>query len=168
MVKLRFRAKTVKLQFPAAAGGKEPAHKPPKNFAILQGLHQAEGMIPHPLALVLYERILPGSQLVNRLQDLNYRVECLAEPGRLVECAEQLRPMVVLADLEPAQEGVCAALAQLKQHAATKHLPIIAFGAEPTPGLETAAQQAGVNLVVSDTAVLNHLPQLLERALHLE
>ena len=27
-----------------------------------------------PLALVFYEKFMPGSQLVNRLQDLNYRV----------------------------------------------------------------------------------------------
>ena len=27
-----------------------------------------------PLAVVFYERLMPGSQLVNRLQDLNYRV----------------------------------------------------------------------------------------------
>ena len=144
------------------------AHQPPKIFAILLRLLQAEFMTPQPLALVLYQRILPGSQVVNRLQDLNYRVESLAEPGRLVECAEQLRPMVVLADLESTLADVCAALAKLKQHPATKHLPVIAFGGQQNPEREAAARDAGVNLVVSETAVLNHLPQLLERALQLE
>ena len=48
-----------------------------------------------PLALVLYEKLLPGSQLVNRLQDLNYRVQTVTEPSTLVECAEQSKPMLV-------------------------------------------------------------------------
>ncbi len=39
-----------------------------------------------PLALVLYERLLPGSQVVNRLQDLRYRVQTVAEARLLVEC----------------------------------------------------------------------------------
>jgi len=45
-----------------------------------------------PLALVLYEKLLPGSQVVNRLQDLKYRVESISDASRLVECAEQIRP----------------------------------------------------------------------------
>ena len=80
-----------------------------------------------PLALVLYEKLLPGSQIVNRLQDLNYRVQTIADAGRLVECAEQAKPMLVLADLESTRNDVCAALARLKQNAATRHLPVIAF-----------------------------------------
>ena len=63
-----------------------------------------------PLALVLYEKLLPGSQLVNRLQDLNYRVQTIADADRLVECAEQAKPMLVLADLESTRNNVCAAL----------------------------------------------------------
>src|SRR3989442_450923 len=48
-----------------------------------------------PLALVLYERLLPGTQLVNRLQDLNYRVQTLSDPALLVDCAKQAKPMIV-------------------------------------------------------------------------
>ena len=68
-----------------------------------------------PLALVLYEKLLPGSQLVNRLQDLSYRVQTLADPALLVEQAEQAKPMLVLADLESTRNNVCGALARLKQ-----------------------------------------------------
>ena len=42
-----------------------------------------------PLALVVYEKLLPGSQIVNRLQDLNYRVQTISDPALLAECAEQ-------------------------------------------------------------------------------
>jgi CheY-like chemotaxis protein len=121
-----------------------------------------------PLALVVYERLLPGSQLVNRLQDLNYRVQVVADAERLVECAEQAKPMLVLADLESNRINVCDALARLKQNAATQHLPVIAFGGDNAADLQAAARAAGVTLIVSEVAILNHLPQFLDQALQFE
>ena len=38
-----------------------------------------------PLALVFYERLLPGSQVVNRLQDMRYRVQVVGDPAGLVK-----------------------------------------------------------------------------------
>jgi CheY-like chemotaxis protein len=121
-----------------------------------------------PLALVLYEKLLPGSQLVNRLQDLSYRVQTIADPAMLLDCAEQAKPMLVLVDLESNRNNVCAAIGRLKQNPATKHLPIIAFGAENAPDLQEAARAAGVTLIAGETAILTHLPQFLEQALHVE
>ena len=121
-----------------------------------------------PLALILYEKLLPGSQLVNRLQDLKYRVQAVGDADRLVECAEQTKPMLVLADLESTRNDVCAALARLKQNEATKHLPVIAFSGEGAVELQAAANKAGVTLIVGEAAILNYLPQMLEQALHLE
>ncbi len=121
-----------------------------------------------PLALVLYERLLPGSQLVNRLQDLNYRVQTLTEAAKLLSSAEEHKPMLVLADLDSSRNDVCPALAALKQNPATRHLPVIAFSGQNTPESQAAAQAAGVNLLVSDTAVLNHLAECLQQALALE
>ena len=40
-------------------------------------------MTQQPLALVLYEKLLPGTQLVNRLQDLNYRVQTVNDAALL-------------------------------------------------------------------------------------
>ena len=121
-----------------------------------------------PLALVLYERLLPGSQLVNRLQDLNYRVQTLGDVNLLVASAEQTKPMLVLAELESARNNACAAIAQLKQNPATQHLPVIAFARETPRELQAAAQAAGVTFLVTETALLNHLPQFLDQALQLE
>jgi len=121
-----------------------------------------------PLALVLYEKLLPGSQLVNRLQDLKYRVQVIADAGRLIECAEQAKPMLVLADLASTRNDVCAALARLKQNAATKHLPVIAFSDEGAAELQAAAHTAGATLVVSEAAILNQLPEMLDQALQVE
>src|ERR1041385_1760448 len=93
-----------------------------------------------PLALVLYEKLLPGSQLVNRLQDLSYRVQTVSESAKLVECAEQTMPMLVLADLECTD--ACAAIARLKKNPGTQHLPVIAFSPETAADLQEAARAA--------------------------
>lgn len=118
-----------------------------------------------PLALVLYEKLLPGSQLVNRLQDLGYRVQALTEAGSLAACAEMERPLLVLADLESSHEDVCAAISSLKKNPATRHVPVIAFAGESETALQAAAREAGATLVVSGNGLLNQLKQLIEQAL---
>ncbi len=121
-----------------------------------------------PLALVLYENLLPGTQLVNRLQELNYRVQTINDAAALVPTAQQLRPMLVLADVNSTQDGVCPAIAQLRQNPDTSHLPVVAFGADNRPDLETAARAAGVALVAGEAALLNHLSLILDQVLQIE
>ncbi|HTL15815.1 MAG TPA: response regulator [Patescibacteria group bacterium] len=121
-----------------------------------------------PLALVVYEKLLPGSQLVNRLQDLKYRVQTVSDIGLLVECTEQTKPMLILADLRASHQDVCAAIGRLKQNPSTQHVPVIAFGAEEQSETQKAALAAGVTLIVSESALLNHLPQCLDQALRIE
>jgi CheY-like chemotaxis protein len=76
--------------------------------------------------------------------------------------------MLVLADLDSSHKDVCAGLSRLKQNPATQHLPVIAFTAQLNDDLQKAANAAGATLVVSDTAILNHLPQFLDQALQIE
>ena len=121
-----------------------------------------------PLALVLYEKLLPGTQLVNRLQDLKYRARALTEVEALVACAQQEKPMLVLADLISTRHNVCQAIVQLKQHPETQHIPVIAFAPEDAADLQQSARDAGAAVVVSEAAILNHLPQFLQQALHIE
>ena len=121
-----------------------------------------------PLALVLYEKLLPGSQLVNRLQDLKYRVQSVSDSKLLVECCDQSKPMLVLADLDAPHQDICAAIGRLKRNASTQHVPVIGFGAENRPEVQKAALAAGVTLIVSESALLNHLPQCLDQALSIE
>jgi CheY-like chemotaxis protein len=121
-----------------------------------------------PLALVFYERLLPGSQIVNRLQDLNYRVQVVTDATSLVEFAEQAKPMIVLADLTSTRSNVGEALSRLRQNSATQHLPIIAFSTDSNADTQTAAQAAGASLIVGEAAILNHLPQVLEQALQID
>ena len=64
-----------------------------KAFAFRAGSSHSLPMT-QPLALVCYEKLLPGSQLVNRLQDLKYRVRPVADARLLVDCARQEKPMI--------------------------------------------------------------------------
>ena len=121
-----------------------------------------------PLALVLYEKLLPGSQLVNKLQDLNYRVYTIADAGALVDYAQQKKPFLVLVDLASSLSNVYVAIAKLKQNPDTKHLPVIAFASEQETESQETARKAGATLVVNEAAIITHLPQFLEQALHLE
>jgi CheY-like chemotaxis protein len=138
-----------------------------EKFAFCRGVSQAHGMTK-PLALISYEQLLPGSQLVNRLQDLGYRVQTVADAGKLVEQAERAKPLVVIADLASQKQDLCAAIARLKQNTPTKHIPVLAFAPHKNAKLQAAARTAGATLVASDTAILAQFPQLLEQALQVD
>jgi CheY-like chemotaxis protein len=118
--------------------------------------------------LVLYEELMPGSQLVNRLQDLRYRVQAVAEPAKLVEFAQTEGTMLVFADLSATGKDICELIAQLRKNPATAHIPVIAFADESNEALQTKGRTAGATLVVTDAAILTHLPQFIEQALQVE
>jgi CheY-like chemotaxis protein len=76
--------------------------------------------------------------------------------------------MLLLADLSGDRLKVCSAIARLKQNPATRHVPVIAFGNEDSPEIQKGALEAGVTLIVSESAILNHLSECLDQALSLE
>jgi len=117
-----------------------------------------------PLALVFYEKLMPGSQLVNRLQDLNYRVQTVNDLASLQSCARSEGPLLVILDLAGG-DAVCRAIGTLKSDAATQHIPIIAFAGETATELQAAAQKSGATLVAGEAAIVNYLPELLNQAL---
>lgn len=121
-----------------------------------------------PLALVLYEKLLPGTQLINRLQDLHYRVVPITQADQLLAVAAREGPMVLLADLASEQHDVCALIAAFRRHPATAHVPVLAFAEHPDESLLRAARQAGATMVVGHAALLAHLPQLLEQVLQVD
>jgi CheY-like chemotaxis protein len=121
-----------------------------------------------PLALVYYERLLPGSQLVNRLQDLGYRVQTIAEAALLVKTARKEGPLVVLLDLVTQKANICGIIKDIKEDAETGHIPIIGFAGQNNKALHTQAVKAGASLVAFDDAILPQLPHLLEQALVVE
>jgi len=120
-----------------------------------------------PLAIVFYERLMPGSQLVNRLQDLNYRVLALNNCAQLAATVRRELPLLAFADLE-ARGDICGAIEKIKADDATSHLPIVAFAPDNRPELLAAAQKAGASLTVGETNLGGHLEQLLEQALRVD
>jgi CheY-like chemotaxis protein len=125
-------------------------------------------LVTQPLALVIYEKLLPGTQLVNRLQDLNYRVQTVADAATLETCARQEKPMLVMADLESSRQNIPAAISRLKQDPSTQHIPVIAFAPDADLELQEAGRSAGASLVVSESVIVHHLAQFLEQALRVE
>jgi PleD family two-component response regulator len=121
-----------------------------------------------PLALVFYEKLLPGTQLVNRLQDLGYRVLTASSAESLLASAGQEKPMLVLVDLAARRTKIVEAIGQLRQNPETNHLPVIGFAEEKDAAIQSAARAAGATLVVTETAIMTHLQQFLEQALRLD
>ena len=117
-----------------------------------------------PLALVFYESLLPGSQLVNRLQDLGYRVVSHTDAGTLVVQTKELRPFLLIVDLGQ-NLRLCEIIRELKQAPETQHIPALAFARDGQEDLRAAAHAAGAALVTGEVAILAHLRELLEQAL---
>jgi DNA-binding NtrC family response regulator len=121
-----------------------------------------------PLALVFYERLMPGTQLVNRLQDLGYRVQTVTNASLLIEAALKDPPMVAFVDLVTKGAGVSAIIKQIKEDEQTRHIPIIGFAGQKDQKMHSEAMQCGATLVASDDALLPQLRHLLEHALQVD
>lgn len=116
-----------------------------------------------PLALLLYERLLPGSQVANRLQDLGWRVQMLQDTEDLACVAGEAKPLLVLLDLVSSRRSVIDAIRHLRKNKSTEHIPVIAFAG--SEALHKEAADAGATLAVGDAAILQHLSQFVDQAL---
>lgn len=121
-----------------------------------------------PLALVCYERLLPGSQLVNKLQDLGYRVLSIADASLLHPTAVKDKPMFAFIDLKMNRGDVYAAIKTVRADAETEHIPILGFSSPEEKNASKKALNAGANFVAQDDALLPQLPHLIEQMLHVE
>ena len=121
-----------------------------------------------PLALCCYENRLLGSQLVNRLQDLGYRVRVADRAQDLAPMASQEQPFLVLTDLACHGADVCCVINELRHGESTKHIPILAFGPPGNAKMQAAAHSAGATLVAIENGLLQQLPKLLDQVLELE
>ena len=118
-----------------------------------------------PLALVVYEELTPGSQLVNRLQDLQYRVQAVTDVRQLGESAKTSGTMLIFMDLGIKGVSPCALITSLRKCQETSHIPVIAFSDDNSAELQSAAKVAGATVVVTDGAILTHLPEFIQQAL---
>lgn len=121
-----------------------------------------------PLAIIHYERLMPGSQLTHRLNDLGYRVQAVAEAQSLVETARREKPMVAIVDLAGQKANMCSIIQDLRMDKETEHVPVIGFAMAKDVKLHAEATRCGVTLVAYDDALLPQLPHLLEHALRID
>jgi len=121
-----------------------------------------------PLALLCSERLLPGTQLADRLMALHFRVQQIEDVEALPEAARKASPMVVLMDLDATKGNPLAAIQFIKAAENTSHVPIIAFSADEKTNSQGLVGEAGATVVAQDQTLLNHLSQILDQALRLE
>ena len=118
-----------------------------------------------PLAIIAYKKLLPGSQLLNRLQDLRYRVHATHDLDGLLKLAANEGPMLILLDLDFEGLDTCAVVASLRADERTRHIPVIAFASDDQESLMETARKSGATMVAGTSGLATHLPQLLEQAL---
>lgn len=121
-----------------------------------------------PLALVAYERMMPGSQLLVKLRDLGYRSEHVRRLATLSAAAAEKKPLVIVLDLLWRTEDSLATIAQLAGAAETEHVPILAYADMGDEALMEQALNEGAALVAGDDGILAQLPRLLDQALEVD
>jgi DNA-binding NarL/FixJ family response regulator len=124
--------------------------------------------VTQPLALVLYEKLLPGSRLKTRLSELGWRVEEIKSPEALIPSVKQHKPLVVITDLEFRSHGILPALNQVGTAQETSHVPILAYCNPSQTTLAQDALDARVKLVAAESGILEQLPQLLDHVLAID
>ena len=93
-----------------------------------------------PLAILFYEDLMPGTQLVHRLQDLRYRVQVVATGEELLTVAATAGPMLIVGS--GFQTRRCLrSHPKLRATPTTVHIPLIAFADEAEDKLQSAAKQ---------------------------
>ena len=124
------------------------------------------------LALIFYENLLTGNQLLNRLADLDYRTLVASDLGRFADQAVQEKPIVIIVELGALGERVCGVIRGLRSTPDTQHIPIVGYASHKHPkeaAQATAqAQAAGATLVVGEGALVAHLDQVLDQALRVD
>lgn len=119
-----------------------------------------------PLAIVLNDRLVVGAQLEQKLESLDYRVKITDDPDGLEALAIDSKPLVVLVDL--ANDRHLEVATGLMNNPQTRHIPLIGYAPDTRSELQSRANTAGVRMLVSDSAILQHLKQLLDQALQVE
>ena len=121
-----------------------------------------------PLAFLLYESLLPGSQLTNRLRDLGYRVKQVTDVATFERQVVAEKPLLAIVELAANQADVCDHISRVRQNPDTQHLPILAYTASKDKAVLEAARASGATLIVVADGLLPQLPMLLERVLEVE
>ena len=120
-----------------------------------------------PVALVYRRSPAPGHSTGQSPAGFGYRVITQTDPPSLVTQAAGAKPFLIVMDLAGRTE-ITDVIRDLKSNPDTAHIPILAFAKDGQETRRNSAHQAGATLVAGDTAVLAHLPNLLQQVLELE
>lgn len=121
-----------------------------------------------PLAIVYYENLLPGSRLVNRLQDLGYRVHAALKAAELANEVVEKLPLVLVMELESKDADITEVIETIRTNPATAHVPVLAYASAKQKRAQAAAREAGATLIADEAGILAQLPQLLEHVLRVD
>lgn len=124
--------------------------------------------VTRPLAIVFYEKLLPGTQVVNRLTDLGYRVTATQTAVDVPRLVREQRPMVVIADLALRHGDFCGIIGQLRASPDLAHVPVLGYCDSKNRKLVVAALEAGAKLVAAEQGIPDQLAQLLDQVLAVE
>ena len=119
-----------------------------------------------PLAIILNDRVVVGAQLEQKLEALDYKVRVTDHPEGLPALALEHKPLIVFVDV--VKDTCVEAAAALLRQTATRHVPVIGYAPDIRPDIQSRANNAGIAVVVTDSAILQHLKQLLEQALRVD
>lgn len=121
-----------------------------------------------PVALIHYQNLLTGNQVLNRLRDLGYQAQAVSELAQLGDQAAAHKPMVAVVCLDREEPQLPTAIKSLKANPATSHVPVLVLVKHGEARLAAQARTAGAKLVADDGGTLGQLPQLLDQVLELE
>lgn len=125
-------------------------------------------MTTKPLALLVHEKLMPGSQLASQFEELEYRVVTLPDPGILLETARKEMPMLVVVDLTHRRREILVAVQNLREDPATAHVPVLAYVGRDEEKIRDEAIRAGVKILAAEAAIVLHLQQFVDQALQLD
>ena len=124
--------------------------------------------VTRPLAIVFYEKLLPGTQVVNRLTDLGYRVTATQTAVDVPRLVREHRPMVLIADLALRNGDFCGIIGHLRASPDLAHVPVLGYCDPKNRRLVDAALEAGAKLVAAEQGIPDQLPQLLDHVLSVD
>jgi CheY-like chemotaxis protein len=116
-----------------------------------------------PLVLALVPDLMFASRIDGTLRQLGYRVTVVNDAAALQAAARAEAPALVLVDLTARGVDPPAAIAALKTEAATRALPVVAFGPHLDEAARAAATAAGADAVVANSKLALDLPRLAAR-----
>lgn len=114
-----------------------------------------------PVVLGLVQDVFFVPQIESVARQLGFRVEWLAPDEDVVARIVALQPGLLVVDIADAATGWAEHIARAKGNAATRRVPVVAFGSHVDTATMARARQAGADQVLARSRFVQVLPELL-------